>query len=152
MNLLEPWDTWTKFVALHIFKISLSKWNFIWRFAFHSRLRQFLIKFQAPETKTTKGWSVCFKDSKNVLHEILAVGHGRAVLASTAESAQFWQIGQNWSCYPAWSFYALFARISCNTFLESLRHIDQPWVGFVSGAWNFIKNCLSLLCHGFYYK
>ena len=38
----------------------------------HSRLRPFLIKLQAPETKTTQGWSVWFKDSKNVLHEILA--------------------------------------------------------------------------------
>ena len=41
----------------------------------------------------------------------------------------------------------LFARISCNTFLESLKHTDQPWVVFVSGAWNFIKNCLNLLCY-----
>ena len=37
-----------------------------------SRLRQFLIKFQVPETKPSQGWSVCFKGSKNVLHEILA--------------------------------------------------------------------------------
>ena len=37
----------------------------------HSRLRQSLIKFQAPETKPTQGWSVCQNDSKNVLHEIL---------------------------------------------------------------------------------
>ena len=40
--------------------------------ATHSRLRQLLIRFQAPETKTTQVWSVCFKDSKNVLHDILA--------------------------------------------------------------------------------
>ena len=38
----------------------------------HSRLRQFLIRFQVPKTKLTQGLSVCFKDSKNVLHEILA--------------------------------------------------------------------------------
>ena len=31
-------------------------------------------------------------------------------------------------------FQALFARISCNTFLESLKHTDQPYKGFVSGA------------------
>ena len=68
------------------------------------------------------------------------------MLASTADSAQFWQIGQNWPCYLAQPLHALFARISCNTFLESLKHTDQPWVGFVSGAWSFIKNCLSLLC------
>ena len=30
-------------------------------------------------------------------------------------------------------------------FLESLKHADQPWVVFVFGAWNFIKNGLSLL-------
>ena len=36
----------------------------------HSRLRQFLMKFQVPETKTTQTWSVCFKDSKNVLNEL----------------------------------------------------------------------------------
>ena len=41
-------------------------------FATHSWLRQFLLKLQAPETKPTQGWSVFFKDFKNVLHEILA--------------------------------------------------------------------------------
>ena len=51
-----------------------------------------------------------------------------------------------WPCYPARPFRALFARISCNTFLESLKHTDQPWVVFVSGAWISIKNGLSLLC------
>ena len=67
------------------------------------------------------------------------------MLASTAHLAQFLQISQNWPCYLAQPFHALFARISCNTFLGSLKHTDQPWVGFVYGAWNFIKNCLSLL-------
>ena len=61
------------------------------------------------------------------------IGHGRAVLASTADSAQLLQIGQNWLCYLARPFNALFARISCDTFLESLKHTDQPLVGFVSG-------------------
>ena len=41
-------------------------------------------------------------------------------------------------------YLALFARISCNTFLESLKHFDQPWVGFVDGTKYLIKNCLSL--------
>ena len=68
------------------------------------------------------------------------------MLASTADSAQFWRIGQNWLCYLAWPFHALFARILCNTFLESLKHTNQPWVVFVSWAWNFIKNGFSLLC------
>ena len=54
--------------------------------------------------------------------------------ASTADSVKFWQIGQNWQCYLARPFHALFARISCNTFLESLKHADQPWVGFVDGT------------------
>ena len=67
------------------------------------------------------------------------------MLASTADSAQFWRIGQNWPCYTARPFHALFARISCYTFLESLKHTDQPWVGFVTGVWHFIKNGLSLL-------
>ena len=31
-------------------------------------------------------------------------------------------------------FHALFARVSCNIFLESLKHTDQPWIGFVFGA------------------
>ena len=53
---------------------------------------------------------------------------------------------QNWLWYLAQPFHALFARISCNTFLESMKHIDQPWVGFVSGAWHFIKNCLAAYC------
>ena len=44
--------------------------------------------------------SVCLKDSKNVLHEILA---NRAMLTNTAHSAQFWRISQNWLCYLAWS-------------------------------------------------
>ena len=39
---------------------------------FHSRLRPFSIKFQTPTSKATQGLSACFKDSKNVLHEILA--------------------------------------------------------------------------------
>ena len=47
------------------------------------------------------------------------------------------------------ALHALFARISCNTFLESLKHTDQPWVVFVAGTWNLIKNCLSLLCYCF---
>ena len=67
------------------------------------------------------------------------------MLASTADSAQFWRIGQNWPCYLARPFHALFARISCNTFLEPLKHTDQPWVFFVSGVCNFIKNGFSLL-------
>ena len=58
---------------------------------------------------------------------------GRAVLASTADSAHFWQIGQNWPFKLARPFYALFARISCNTFLEFLKHADQPWISFVAG-------------------
>ena len=33
-----------------------------------------------------------------------------------------------------------------NTFLESLKHTDQPWVGLISGVLQFIKNGLSLLC------
>ena len=59
------------------------------------------------------------------------------MLASTADSAQFWWIGQNWLCYSARPFHALFATISCNTFLESLKHTGQPYVGFVDGVWNF---------------
>ena len=39
----------------------------------------------------------------------------------------------------AWPFHALFARISYNTFFESLKHTDQPWVGFISGTHNLLK-------------
>ena len=38
----------------------------------HSALNQNLVQSQKPGTKPTQGWSACFKDSKNVLHEILA--------------------------------------------------------------------------------
>ena len=47
------------------------------------------------------------------------LGHRRAVLTTTADSAKFWRIGQNWLCQLAQPFHALVARISCNTFLES---------------------------------
>ena len=53
------------------------------------------MKCQAQETKPTYS---CFKDSKYLCHEILANGFGRDVLASTADSAQFWRIRQNWPC------------------------------------------------------
>ena len=62
------------------------------------------------------------------------IGHGRAMLASTADPAQIHQISQNWPCYLARPFHALFAGISCNKFFESLKHADQPWVGFVNGT------------------
>ena len=39
-----------------------------------------------------------------------------------------------------------FARISCNTFLESLRHSDQPWLGFIAGFWLCTKLYFSVLC------
>ena len=42
-------------------------------------------------------------------------------------------------------FHALFARISCNTCLESLKHPDQPWVGFVAGFWLWTKFYCSAL-------
>ena len=42
-------------------------------------------------------------------------------------------------------FHALFTSISCDAFMESLKHANQPWVGFFAGARNSIKNCLSLL-------
>ena len=74
------------------------------------------------------------------------IRHRRAVLSSTANSGRFAKIGQNWQCQLAGPFHALFARISCNTFLESLKHTDQPWVVFVSRASNFIKNGLNILC------
>ena len=70
------------------------------------------------------------------------------MLASNAASAQFWRIGWNWLCYLAWPFDALFARISCNTYLESLKHVDQPWVGFVAGFWLCTKFYCSALWHG----
>ena len=38
------------------------------------------------------------------------------------------------SAHSARPFHALFARKSCNTFLESLKHTDQPCIVFVSGA------------------
>ena len=43
------------------------------------------------------------------------------MLASTADPAQFWQIGQNWPCYLARPFHIIFARISRNTFFKSLK-------------------------------
>ena len=55
------------------------------------------------------------------------------MLGSTAYSAQFGQIGINWSYNLSQPFHALFARILCNTFLESLKHTGEPYVGFVDG-------------------
>ena len=67
------------------------------------------------------------------------MGCGRALLGITANSARFTKIGQNRQCQLARPFHALFARISCYTFLESLRHTDQPLVVLVSGTWNFYQ-------------
>ena len=100
----------------------------------HSRLRPFLIKFQAPDTKTIRIDQYASRIPKMHCMKSQQIGHGRALLGSTANSAQFWRIGQNWRCYLARPFHALFARISCNTFLESLKQTDQPLVVFVSGA------------------
>ena len=77
------------------------------------------------------------------------IGHGRAVLAMIADSAHFWSIGQNWLCYLAHPFHALFGRISCNTYLESLKHADQSWVGFVAGFWLYFKLYCSALWRAF---
>ena len=59
----------------------------------HSRLRQDLVNFQVPLTKTTQGWLACFKDSKNVMHEILAK---RAWMGSASEHYRFGSILANW--------------------------------------------------------
>ena len=50
------------------------------------------------------------------------------MLASTANSALFFGESAKIGCA------SLVARILCNTFLESLKHADQPCVGFVDGA------------------
>ena len=68
-----------------------------------------------------------------------------AVLVSTADFGRFAKIGQNRLCLLARPLYALVARISCNTFLESLNHTDQPYVDFFDFMWNLIQNCLSPL-------
>ena len=63
------------------------------------------------------------------------MGHGRVVLASMANSGQFAKSGQNrLCCQLAQPFHALFSGISCNTFFESFKHADQPWVSFVDGT------------------
>ena len=67
------------------------------------------------------------------------IGHGTAVLTSPADSAQFWRIGQNWP------FHALLTSISCNTFLESLKHADQPWVVLLLGH-DFVLNFILAHC------
>ena len=55
------------------------------------------------------------------------------MLGSTANSGKFANIGQNLQGYLAQTFYALFVKISCNTFFEFLKHADQPGVDFVNG-------------------
>ena len=60
----------------------------------------------------------------------LQIGYGRAVLGSMANSGPFTNIGQNQQPFNN----ALFARISCNTFLEFLKYADQLWIVFVAGA------------------
>ena len=37
----------------------------------HSALQQYLVQNQKTATKPTQGWSACFNDSKNELHEVL---------------------------------------------------------------------------------
>ena len=68
------------------------------------------------------------------------------MLASPANSTQLWRIGQYWPCYLAWPFHALFAWISCNKFLESLKHTGQSYVVIMDGVWNFIRIDLRALC------
>ena len=111
----------------------------------HSKLRPFSIKFQVPATKPTQAWSACFKDSKNVLHEILEnkAWRGRANL-----HGQFCPILANQPelvMLPRRAFLCPIYYDFMQCILESLKQTNQPLVGFVSGTWNFIKNCLSLL-------
>ena len=63
----------------------------------HRGLRQFWIRFHTS-TKSKLCKSVCFKDSKNHCMKSSQLGHGRAVLASTANFGWFAKIGQNWLC------------------------------------------------------
>ena len=82
----------------------MSLWNGVLPIActHHSRLRQISTTFPVPETKPTQGWSVCFKDYKNVLHEILA---NRAWKGNASYNCQFCSNLANW---------------------QELRHTDQP--------------------------
>ena len=50
------------------------------------------------------------------------------MLGHTANSGQF---AKNWAESAVLASMALFVRILCNTFLESLKHADQPWIGFL---------------------
>ena len=103
-------------------------------FNLHSRLRQFLKNFRYQKQNLPRVDQYASRTPKMYCMKSWQIERGRAMLASTAHSVQFLQISQNWPCYLAQPFHALFARISCNTFLEFLKHTDQPWVDFVSGA------------------
>ena len=114
----------------------------------------FLIKLQTPEKKLPRVDQYASRIPKMYSMKSQQIGHGWAVLSSTANSGPFAKIGQDRHCQLARSFHALFARISCNIFLESLEHTDQntdqPWVPFVLGAKKSIKSHLSLLCILYY--
>ena len=62
------------------------------------------------------------------------IGHEGAMLRRMAHFGRFAKIWQNWQCQLAWPFHALYARISCKTFLESMKHADKPGVGFADGT------------------
>ena len=75
--------------------VTIKASSFESNFKFRSALKLILIEFKIPSTKPTQGEAVCFKDSKMYCMKSQQIGQGRAMLASTANSALFWQIGRN---------------------------------------------------------
>ena len=119
---------------------------------YHSRLRQFLINFRYQKQNLPRVYQYASRIPKMYCMKSKQIWHGRAVLGSMANFGWFVKIGQNRQCKLAQTFNTRFSTISWDTFLESLKHVNQPWVGFVAWTWNFIKNSLSLLlcCANFF--
>ena len=87
--------------------------------------------------RSMQGEWVCFKDSKNILHEIL---HWRAREGRAMQHSRFGQlwpdstsVRPNWLCFLARPSHALHSRISCKIFFGILE--AYPFTLFRSHLW-----------------
>jgi len=108
----------------------------------YSMLREYCINVWGLEMGPLQGVRVCFKDSENILHEIL---DWRAKEGHAKKHSQFspMQVKSVWrwlnrQCCLALPSLALQSRISCKIFLDSLKLTRSPCIGPVSGPKSFI--------------
>ena len=108
-----------------------------------SGLRKALIKVLRQQIKPLQDEQVCFKDSKNVLHEILG---NWAYNLPAKQHSQFGPCQLHQLCCLAGRFYAPFFRISCKTFLESLKQTCSSSKALIYRRNIFIQILLRPLC------